>query len=99
MVQYVYQIQRRGDCMEERKNPLTNNQIEEIKVLLNEVKQEQEGLSEQTQKNFKVIMQKLMKMQEYNEISDMTDQVFEMRLSNIEDFLFRLEGYIRSQTK
>lgn len=85
--------------MEERKNPLTNNQIEEIKVLLNEVKQEQEGLSEQTQKNFKVIMQKLMKMQEYNEISDMTDQVFEMRLSNIEDFLFRLEGYIRSQTK
>ena len=83
--------------MEERKNPLTNNQIEEIKTLLNEVKQEQEGLSEQTQKNFKVIMQKLMRMQEYNEISDMTNQVFEMRLSNIEDFLFRLEGYIRSQ--
>ena len=38
----------------------------------------------------------LSKMQEYNEISDMTNQVFEMRLSNIEDFLFRLEGYIRS---
>ena len=83
--------------MEEVKNPLANNQIEEIKVLLNELKEEQEVLSEQTQKNFKVIMQKLMKMQEYNEISDMTNQVFEMRLSNIEDFLFRLEGYIRSQ--
>lgn len=83
--------------MEEIKNPLTNDQIEEIKVLLNIVKEEQEGLSEQTQKNFKVIMQKLMKMQEYNEISDMTNQVFEMRLSNIEDFLFRLEGYIRSK--
>ena len=41
-------------------------------------------------------MQKLMKMQEFNEISDMTNQVFEMRLSNIEDFLFRLEGYIRN---
>lgn len=83
--------------MKETKNPLTNNQIEEIKELLNELKEEQEGLSEQTQKNFKVIMQKLMKMQEYNEISDMTNQVFEMRLSNIEDFLFRLEGYIRNQ--
>lgn len=92
-------IQRRGDCMEEIKNPLTNDQIEEIKVLLNIVKEEQESLSEQTQKNFKVIMQKLMKMQEYNEISDMTNQVFEMRLSNIEDFLFRLEGYIRAQIK
>lgn len=82
--------------MEEFKNPLTNDQIEEIKELLNELKNEQENLSQQTQKNFKVIMQKLMKMQEYNEISDMTNQVFELRLSNIEDFLFRLEGYIRN---
>lgn len=85
--------------MKEQQNPLTNNQIEEINELLNELKNEQVNLSEQTQKNFKVIMQKLMKMQEYNEISDMTNQVFEMRLSNIEDFLFRLEGYIRNQKK
>ncbi len=76
-------------------NPKANNQIEEINVVLNEVKNEQELLLEQSQKNFKEIMKKLMKMQEYNEISDMTNQVFEMRLSNIEDFLFRLEGYIR----
>ncbi len=80
--------------MKENENPLANNQIEEIYELLNQLKNEQQNLSEQTQKNFKVIMQKLMKMQEYNEISDMTNQVFEMRLSNIEDFLFRLEGYI-----
>ena len=53
------------------------------------------ALSKQTQNNFKVIMQKLMKMGEYNEISDMTNQVFEIRLSNIEDFLFSLECYIR----
>ena len=85
--------------MKEEKNPLTNNQIEEINELLNELKNEQVNLSEQTQKNFKVIMQKLMKIQEYNEISDMTNQVFELRLSNIEDFLFRLEGYIRNQKK
>lgn len=85
--------------MKEQKNPLTNDQIEEINVLLNELKNEQENLSNQTQKNFKVIMQKLMKMQEYNEISDMTNQVFEMRLSNIEDFLFRLDAYIRNKQK
>lgn len=83
--------------MKEQQNPLANNQIQEIKELLNGLKDEQKNLSEQTQKNFKVIMQKLMKMQEYNEISDMTNQVFEMRLSNIEDFLFRLEGYIRNK--
>ena len=53
------------------------------------------ALSKQTQNNFKVIMKKLMKMGEYNEISDMTNQVFEIRLSNIEDFLFSLECYIR----
>ncbi len=77
-------------------NPMANNQIEEINVVLNEIKDGQELLSNQSQKNFKEIMKKLMKMQEYNEISDMTNQVFEMRLSNIEDFLFRLEGYIKS---
>ena len=77
-------------------NPKANNQIEEINVVLNELKDGQELLSNQSQKNFKEIMKKLMKIQEYNEISDMTNQVFEMRLSNIEDFLFRLEGYIRN---
>lgn len=82
--------------MKEDKNPLTDNQIEQIKEILNEVKEEQNNLSEKTQKNFEIIMKKLMKMQEYNEISDMTNQVFEMRLSNIEDFLFRLEGYIHN---
>lgn len=77
-------------------NPKANNQIEKINVVLNELKDGQELFSNQSQKNFKEIMKKLMKMQEYNEISDMTNQVFEMRLSNIEDFLFRLEGYIRN---
>ena len=74
-----------------------DNQIEELKILLNELKNEQEELSEKTQKNFEVIFKKLMKMQEYNEIADMTNQVFEMRLSNIEDFLFILEQYIRNK--
>lgn len=74
-----------------------DNQIEEIKVILNEIKNGQEVLSEKTQKNFEIIFKKLMKMSEYNEISDMTNKVFEMRLSNIEDFLFVLEQYIRKK--
>ena len=74
-----------------------DNQIEEIKVLLYEIIKGEEELSESTQKNFEVIFKKLMKMQEYNEIADMTNQVFEMRLSNIEDFLFVLEQYIRNK--
>lgn len=74
-----------------------DSQFEEIIILLNELKNVQVELSKKTQKNFEVIFKKLMKMQEYNEISDMTNQVFEMRLSNIEDFLFVLEQYIRKK--
>ena len=80
-----------------QENIAKGNQFEEIIVLLNELKNEQEKLSEKTQKNFEVIFKKLMKIREYNEISDMTNQVFEMRLSNIEDFLFVLEQYIRKK--
>lgn len=73
-------------------NPMTNYQIGEIYDLLNELKQEQTNLSENLQKNFEVIMRKLMKMQEYNKIADMTNQVFEMRMSNIEDLLFKISS-------
>ena len=74
-----------------------DNQIEKIKEILNELINKQEELSEKTQKNFEIVFKKLMKIGEYNEISDMTNQVFEMRLSNIEDFLFILEQYIRNK--
>lgn len=78
----------------EEKNPMTNCQIEEIYVLLKEIRDEQLNLSENLQKNFSVIMNKLMKMQEYNKIDDMTNQVFEMRMSNIEDLLFKISAKI-----
>ena len=80
-------------------NFANDNQIKEINELLNELKNGQDELSEQVQKNFEVVFKKLMKIGEYNEISDMTNQVFEMRLSNIEDFLFVLEQYIRKKQK
>jgi hypothetical protein len=74
----------------EEKSPVTNCQIEEIKEALDVIKNEQTNLSENLQKNFSVIMSKLMKMQEYNKIADMTNQVFEMRMSNIEDLLLKI---------
>ncbi len=78
----------------ENKNPVANYQIEEINELLNEIKNEQNNLSENLQKNFSTIISKLMKMQEYNKIADMTNQVFEMRMSNIEDLLFKISAKI-----
>lgn len=79
----------------DKENPVANYQIEEINELLNEIRNEQNNLSENLQKNFSVIMSKLMKMQEYNKIDDMTNQVFEMRLSNIEDLLFKISSKIQ----
>lgn len=78
----------------EQKEPVANYQIEEINEILNEIRNEQLNLSENLQKNFSVIMSKLMKMQEYNKIDDMTNQVFEMRMSNIEDLLFKISAKI-----
>lgn len=76
--------------------PIADTRIEQIYVLLNEIKEEQQSLAENLQKKFNVIMNKTMKIEEYNKISDMTNQVFEMRLSNIEDFLYRIENDIRN---
>ena len=71
----------------ENKNPKTNYQIEEIIEALNELKNGQNNLSEDSQKNFEIIMKKLMKLQEYHKIADMTNQLFEKRLVGIESSL------------
>ena len=76
----------------EEENAKTNYQIEKINETLNELKNEQINLSENLQKNFEIIMNKLMKLQEYNKISDITNQVFEMRMSNIEDLLLKINS-------
>ena len=58
--------------------------ITEINVLLNELKNEQLEITKNIEKNHKVNMQKFSKLIEFNEICDMTNQVFERRLSAIE---------------
>lgn len=81
--------------MSENENGKMENQIEEIKVAINEVREDQKSILELLQKNHGINMKKLMKLQEYNQIDDMTNQVFEMRLSNIENFLYKIENKIQ----
>lgn len=61
--------------------------ITEINVLLNEINKEQIEISKNVEKNHKINMQKFSKLIEYNEICDMTNKVFERRLSAIESKL------------
>ncbi len=71
------------------------SQIEEIQVAINAIKEDEKNILELLQKNHGVNMKKLMKLQEYNQIDDMTNQVFEMRLSNIENFLYKIENKLQ----
>ena len=70
---------------------LTLNQlITEINVLLNELKKEQIEMSKKVENNHKVNMQKFSKLIEFNEICDMTNKVFERRISSIEALLYEV---------
>lgn len=61
--------------------------IAEINELLNEVKEEQTNITTKFEKHHSVTMKKLDKLREFAEILDMTNQVFERRISNIEHLL------------
>lgn len=80
--------------MQENQNLQIISQIEKIEVALNEIKNQQKILSAMLQKNNAVTMKKLMKLQEYNQIDDMCNHVFEERLSAIEDCLCTVVGKI-----
>lgn len=62
--------------------------IAQINELLIEVKNEQKNLKEVIISNHKVNMQKFSKLLEYDKICDMTNTVFERRLSSIEKLLY-----------
>lgn len=64
--------------------------IAQINELLNEVKNEQKNLQMRIETNHKVNMQKFAKLLEYNEISDMTNTIFERRLASIEKLLYEV---------
>lgn len=64
--------------------------IAEIQELLNEIKNEQTNMKKEMEKHHKVTMRKLDKLREFDEIMDMTNVVFEKRLSNIEQALMKV---------
>lgn len=51
-----------------------------------------EELKNVIEKNHGIVMKSLSKIREYNEISDMTNQVFEIRMSRMEQAIFRIEN-------
>ena len=61
--------------------------IEEVAELLKEIKEEQSDMKQEIENYHKINMQKFAKLREFNEICDMTNQVFERRISNIEQKL------------
>jgi len=62
--------------------------ILQINEVLNEIKNEQINQRKMLEQNHKVNMKKFSKLLEYDEISDMTNQVFEKRISGIEKLLY-----------
>lgn len=64
--------------------------IEEVKELLNEVRNEQVTAKKEMERHHKVTMRKLDKLREFEEIADMTNIVFEKRFSNIEQALVKM---------
>ncbi len=64
--------------------------IEEVKELLNEVRNQQTNAKQEMERHHKVTMRKLDKLREFEEIADMTNIVFEKRFSNIEQALVKM---------
>jgi len=64
--------------------------IVEINELLYEIKKEQTDVKKTIENNHKINMKKFSKIIEFNEICDMTNQVFEKRISSIEKLLYEV---------
>lgn len=73
-----------------KKDKTLEELIIEINAVLEEIKKEQINVKKMTEQNHKVNMQKFSKLIEYNEICDMTNQVFEKRISSIEALLYEV---------
>ena len=62
--------------------------IAQINELLNEIKKEQINMQRTIENNHKVNMQKFSRLIAFNEILDMTNTIFEKRISSIEKLLY-----------
>lgn len=66
------------------------NQMNKIYTILDELQYAQVDQFVSIQKNQSIIIKKIGKLQEYNEIDDMTNAVFDKRLLNIEKKLEKI---------
>ena len=69
-------------------------QIKIINEILNELKNTQEDELKIIRNNHVTYMKKLDKLQEYNKIADITNQVFEKRLCNIDNAIKQINKTI-----
>ena len=67
--------------------PIYNKEMKQIKNVVEEIKQKQENLISTVEKNHKINMKKFQKLHEFNEIEDMTNNIFETRIARIEKLL------------
>ncbi len=61
-----------------------------IQKTLNEIKNEQTITQNIIEKNHKINMQRFSRLENYNKINDMTNKIFERRISNIENLLYEV---------
>lgn len=64
--------------------------IAQINELLNGIREAQKNTQKTMLENHKVNMQKFNKLIEFNKIADMTNTVFEKRISSIEKLLYEI---------
>ena len=75
-------------------NEILEQKLEEIYVILKAIQMNQQNELTTIQKNHATNMQRINKLQEYNQIADMTNQIFEIRITGIEDALKKLNSAV-----
>lgn len=68
-----------------------NECLAKIYKLLQVIQSNQQNELTILQKNHATNMKKIMKLQEYNQIADMTNQIFELRITGIEEAIKRIK--------
>ena len=63
-----------------------SSKIEEIYSILDEIQLNQVEMLLSNQKNQSIIIKKIEKLQEYNEIDDMNNSLFDQKLTRIEEY-------------
>ena len=77
--------------MEQKNGPTLAEILEEINEKLNVLINEQKNIKNEIKQKNKAIMQKINKIQEYNEIDDMRNQVLNEHIDKIAKMVLEIE--------